>query len=146
MWLDRQQKNLYLEQFTQTDKELIKPDMWVKYRETPADNFTLAIPGSKLSLLGATWSKSKEKANPGANAWKGKNTDSSQENTTVEVSTHCNNRTKNDETKSVPNDREKEFQVHFLMRDTDSVCSWRALNDPGGSTCLSSFNGAKHEN
>lgn len=78
-------------------------------------------------------------------------TDSSQENTTVEVSTHCSNRTKNDgtknfETKSVPNDRGKEFQVHFLMRDTDNVCSWSALNNPGGSNCLSSFNGAKHQN
>lgn len=71
MWLDRQQKNFYLEQFTQTDKELIKPDIGVKYRETSADNFTLAIPGSKLNLLGATWNKSKEKANPGANAWEG---------------------------------------------------------------------------
>lgn len=69
MWLDRQQKNLYFEQFTKTDKELIKPDMWMKHRETPADNFTLAIPGSKLSLLGATRNKSREKANPGANAW-----------------------------------------------------------------------------
>lgn len=46
MWLDRQQKNLYLEQFTETDKELIKPDTWMKYRETPGDNFTLAIPAA----------------------------------------------------------------------------------------------------
>lgn len=73
-------------------------------------------------------------------------TDSSQENNAGEVSTHCNNRTKSDETKNAPNDRGKESQVHFLMRDTDNVCSWSALNNPGGSTCLSSFNGAKHQN
>lgn len=45
-------------------------------------------------------------------------TDSSQKNTTVEVSTHYNNRTKNDETKtdetkSVPNERKKDFRFIF---------------------------------
>lgn len=146
MWLDRQQKNLYLEQFTETDKELIKPDTWMKYRETPGDNFTLAIPAANQACQEPHEQK-QSKANPGANAWEGNiYWHSSQENNAGEVSTHCNNRTKSDETKNAPNDRGKESQVHFLMRDTDNVCSWSALNNPGGSTCLSSFNGAKHQN
>lgn len=80
MWLDRQQKNLYLEQFTKTDKELIKPDRRMKYRETPEDNFTLAIPGRKLSLLGAT--KTKKKQTQEQMPRRGTFTDCSQENTT----------------------------------------------------------------
>lgn len=113
MWLDRQQKNLYLEQFTKTDKELIKPDMWMKYRETPADNFTLAIPAANSACQEPHGTKAKKKQTleqmPGRRTF----TDSSQENTTVEVSTHCNDRTKNYETKNVPNGRGKESQVHF---------------------------------
>jgi len=49
MWLDRQQKNLYLEQFTQTDNRLIKVDISMKYTKSPVANFTLAIQGRKRS-------------------------------------------------------------------------------------------------
>lgn len=109
----------------------------MKHRETPADNFTLAIPGSKLSLLGATWNKSREKANPGANAW--------EENIywLFPRERHCGSlnslQRQNQKLwdKKCPKWQGKRISDSFLMRDT--------LNNPGGSTCLSSFNGTKHQ-
>lgn len=61
MWLDRQQKNLYLEQFTQTDNRLIKVDISMKYTKSPVANFTLAIQGRKRSQLRTAQNKSKAK-------------------------------------------------------------------------------------
>lgn len=63
---DNQQ--IYTWSDSQTDKELIKPDIEMKYPKPPTANFTLAVQGSKRSSLRMTQNNSKEKTNPTANS------------------------------------------------------------------------------